>query len=277
MSGKVVSWAMEQHTGSPAAKLVLAKLADNANEQGFCWPSIELLIEHTELGQSTVYKHLTALEGLGLIKALDALHPEHGYAIKAFQIAVPEAWQEIPPRGKRKGAIPPGGKSIPPRGNKIPGGGKTIPPGGIPYKDEPSIEPPEEPKAQRPSGGSHSKPQAELDLGLPAWLPVDAWTGFVAMRNKIRYPLTDRAKTLIVSKLDELRKHGHDPGEVLDQSTRNSWRDVFKLKSDRGDHVQKPALTGFAATVGRAVQERNGNGLFDGGGEEIVISPRAPA
>ena len=39
MSGKVVGWAMEQITGSPTAKLVLIKLADNANEHGICWPS----------------------------------------------------------------------------------------------------------------------------------------------------------------------------------------------------------------------------------------------
>ncbi len=68
MSGEVVGWAMKQLTGSPAAKLVLAKLADNANEQGLCWPSIDLIVEHTELAQSTVYKHLAKLEELGLIK-----------------------------------------------------------------------------------------------------------------------------------------------------------------------------------------------------------------
>lgn len=144
MSGKVVSWAFEQKTGSQAAKLVLVKLADNANDHGFCWTGIKKIIEHTELKQATVYKYVTLLEKLGLMKRLDALHPEHGYPIEAFQLAVPAEWQLIPPRGKAKGQIPPGGKTIPPHGKEIPPGGKTIPPGGM-HIDEPSSEPPIEP------------------------------------------------------------------------------------------------------------------------------------
>jgi DNA-binding transcriptional ArsR family regulator len=67
MSGRVVGWAAEQVTGSPISKLVLLKLADNANEDGVCWPSIGLIVEHTELGKRTVQEHLVRLESLGLI------------------------------------------------------------------------------------------------------------------------------------------------------------------------------------------------------------------
>lgn len=68
MSGRVVGWAAEQVTGSPVSKLVLFKLADNANDDGTCWPSIALLAEHTELGERTVQEHLKRLEARGLIK-----------------------------------------------------------------------------------------------------------------------------------------------------------------------------------------------------------------
>src|SRR4051812_16710713 len=115
MSGKVVSWAMEQQTGSPAAKLVLAKLGDNANENGFCWPSVKKLVEHTELSQSAVYKHLGRLEEIGLIQPLDLPHPEHGYILRAYQILVPWRQEDAPARGRRKAAITPGGKTSPPR------------------------------------------------------------------------------------------------------------------------------------------------------------------
>lgn len=66
MSGKAVGWAMEQRTGSPTTKLVLVKLADNANEWE-AWPSIRVICEDTELGESTVRMHLRKLEALGLI------------------------------------------------------------------------------------------------------------------------------------------------------------------------------------------------------------------
>jgi hypothetical protein len=62
------------------------------------------------------------------------------------------------------------------------------------------------------------------------WIPAEAWAGFVDMRMKMREPLTDRAVTLIVKELDRLRADGHDVGMVLDQSTRNNWRDVYPLK-----------------------------------------------
>lgn len=140
MSGEVVGWAMKQITGSPAAKLVLAKLADNSNEQGICWPSIDLIVRHTELAQSTVYKHLAALEELGLISPIDIV--VKGDLRKAFQLAIETV--EIPPDGKNKKRIPPGGKAeIPPDGTDFPSGREQIPPDGIPYKEEPSLEPSE--------------------------------------------------------------------------------------------------------------------------------------
>ena len=45
--------------------------------------------------------------------------------------------------------------------------------------------------------------------------------------------------TLIVNELTRLRADGHEPGAVLDQSTRNGWRDVFPLR----DHQQGKSKT----------------------------------
>lgn len=64
----------------------------------------------------------------------------------------------------------------------------------------------------------------------PDWVPADAWTGFVDMRRKERHPLTARAAKLVLGELTRLKADGHDPGAVLDQSTRNGWRDVFALR-----------------------------------------------
>jgi hypothetical protein len=176
MSGKVVSWAFEQITGSPAAKLLLVKLADNANDHGFCWVGLEKIITESELSQSAVYKHMATLQSMGLVRAFDSTHPEYGYPIKAFQLSVPEAWRTIPPRGKTKAAIPPGGKSVPPHGKGIPAGGKEIPLGGIPIEEpsfEPSLEPSSEPAAASPPGsgpvqadllGEDTKPPSPAEI-----------------------------------------------------------------------------------------------------------------
>ena len=90
MSGKVVGWAMEQRTGSPAAKLVLVKLADNANENGYCWPSVPLIVEHTELAERTVRGHLRKLQADGLI-LIEPRMSAKGQISNAYQLNIPRA------------------------------------------------------------------------------------------------------------------------------------------------------------------------------------------
>jgi hypothetical protein len=68
----------------------------------------------------------------------------------------------------------------------------------------------------------------------PEWIPKAVWQGFEAMRTKIRKPMTDRARKLIVGELEKLRDRGEDPIAVLEQSERNSWQDVFPLKAKNG-------------------------------------------
>lgn len=201
MSGKVVGWAMEQTTGSPAAKLVLAKLADNANEQGLCWPSIKLIVEHTELGQATVYKHLATLEDLGLIESIDVT--VRGEAKKGFQLTVPDAKEAIPPGGKQeqsKNSIPPGGKTSPPAG-------KTIPPAGT-HIEEPSTEPSKEPSLSKPAGAGASGTIASLKESRPDRFPdfrdavAQEWPrGFLAMDLAKAMIEFDRATRLVDAEL----------------------------------------------------------------------------
>jgi len=72
----------------------------------------------------------------------------------------------------------------------------------------------------------------------PDWVNREAWEGFVAMRRSQRHPLTPRAAKLVLTELTKLRADGNDPNAVLDQSTRNGWRDVFPLRKDRNQPAQ---------------------------------------
>jgi hypothetical protein len=68
MSIKAISWALSCKTGSPAAKLVLIKLADNANDAGRCWPSVMHIVKHTELSERGVRAHIKALADAGFVR-----------------------------------------------------------------------------------------------------------------------------------------------------------------------------------------------------------------
>jgi DNA-binding transcriptional ArsR family regulator len=52
----------------PAAKLIMLALADMANDEGICWPSVASLLTRTGLSESTVRRHLGELEAGGLLK-----------------------------------------------------------------------------------------------------------------------------------------------------------------------------------------------------------------
>lgn len=54
--------AMKTKVGNPLRKLVLIKLADNANDMGECWPSYQHIADQCEIDRSTVRKHIKYLE-----------------------------------------------------------------------------------------------------------------------------------------------------------------------------------------------------------------------
>ncbi|CRL46019.1 hypothetical protein SGGMMB4_04236 [Sodalis glossinidius str. 'morsitans'] len=67
MSMSLIAKAMNIKVGNPIRKLVLLKLADNANDKGECWPSYQHIADHCECSKSTVRDHIDALEKAGLL------------------------------------------------------------------------------------------------------------------------------------------------------------------------------------------------------------------
>lgn len=59
-------WPLKMPT---AAKSVLISLADNANDHGECWPSIDTIAERTCMHRATVMRAIATLEQLGYLVA----------------------------------------------------------------------------------------------------------------------------------------------------------------------------------------------------------------
>ncbi|MGL6246226.1 helix-turn-helix domain-containing protein [Pseudomonas sp.] len=68
MSMELMVKAMKTKVGNPLRKLVLIKLADNASDQGECWPSYQHIADQCEIDRSTVRKHIKQLEAQGLLR-----------------------------------------------------------------------------------------------------------------------------------------------------------------------------------------------------------------
>jgi predicted transcriptional regulator len=53
---------------NPLRKLVLLKLADNASDQGECWPSYQHIADQCEISRRSVMNHVAALCESGLMR-----------------------------------------------------------------------------------------------------------------------------------------------------------------------------------------------------------------
>lgn len=68
MSAKYTFAVYETIVGSATQKLILLKLADNANDDGIAWPGMDYLSKHCELSKSAILRNLKALEEKGFIR-----------------------------------------------------------------------------------------------------------------------------------------------------------------------------------------------------------------
>jgi hypothetical protein len=101
--------------------------------------------------------------------------------------------------------------------------------------DNPSDKGGDKPQSQKPYARKKERknpPTPRAGGGdVPAWIPSDEWRGYLAMRAKIRKPLTDRALDMAVRKLEQLRDDGFSPAAVLDQSTLHCWQDLYPIRA----------------------------------------------
>lgn len=74
MSIRCIDWAFRQKCKSSSQKLVLLKLADNANDEGYCWPSRRYICDHCQMTKSTVTEHVKGLAELKLITIVPRFH-----------------------------------------------------------------------------------------------------------------------------------------------------------------------------------------------------------
>lgn len=101
---------------------------------------------------------------------------------------------------------------------------------------------------QEPVTKNQEKEEEAQAPGLPDWVPVEAWNGWIEMRKKIRKPATDRAITLAIAELERLREQGHSPEAVLDRSTVNDWTGLFPIPAESSrSNGQKRLAGGFVA------------------------------
>lgn len=253
-------WDSEAYSGGTL--LVLLALADFAGDDGKrIYPHVETLAKKARLSIRSTQLALETLRADGVIRPVANAGGGRGKSVE-YEMDV-ERVQKMRP--DEKGAIS-DEKGCNSRHKRVQKTTERVQnsTAHIEEPSEPSKEPSEESPA-RPNGPApepaqagqstlfEGKPDSRDVIAIPTWIPVDAWRGYIEMRKRKRAPPTKRALELVVKALDNLRRGGMDPGAVLDQSTRNSWTDVYPLKDQQQGGLQ------YGSTSSPAGNSRGGS------------------
>lgn len=94
-------------------------------------------------------------------------------------------------------------------------------------------------------------------FALPDWIREEVWKAYEEMRKKIRKPMTDRARDLIIKKLHDMKQAGQDANAVLEQSVIGSWTNVYPIKPDAQAKTNGPGWWESDQTMLKKAQELN--------------------
>ena len=143
MSWGALAWATDLDVGSSAAKFILILLANKADENFSCYPSIRTLMAESNAGRSTVLRALRDLETRGFISRRPQFHDSGARRSTRYYLNHPSA----PHLSHRPDPGPPRPAAKRPPSHCGTGTVSERNPPGVPQRDplNPSIESPSEP------------------------------------------------------------------------------------------------------------------------------------
>ncbi|MDR5761934.1 helix-turn-helix domain-containing protein [Caballeronia sp. LZ035] len=224
---------------SLAQKAVLISLADNANDQGVCWPSIATIAKRICASERAVQNAIKWLESAGIVLANRNNGRHTSYTITPAAYAPP---QEMHPRTACTGAADaptPAADAGDPRTRCVP------PPHQVPSNRK---EPSEEPSLNRQ--GARRAPRVALHdelrlIELPEGITPDVWAMWCEHREAKAKdaPWTRGAATVSIKRLVKLAAAGQSPEVTIEEAVLRGWTGLFPVKSDPGGAGQTGAMS----------------------------------
>lgn len=181
---------------SPTQKLVLLSLADNANDQGECYPSMKQISERTGLTDRAVRAAIRSLESAGIVQSSARSGTSTVYLLTI------EPRNDVPPR-----------KHVPPR--------KEVPPTPEPDSAPPRNDVPPTPERRSAKPSLNRQLNRQGTVNRPESVPEGTWADFLAIRTAKRSPLTATALRGIER---EAGKAGLTLAEAIAKCCERGWQ-----------------------------------------------------
>jgi hypothetical protein len=194
---------------SQSQTLVALALADHADDNGECWPSIDRIATKARLQRRSTQVIIRHLEELGLITVQrgGGRYQTNRYTFHIVKGALNAPLPTEKGAATNQETVQPQTQRVQPQGQN--GAAATAPKSSITIK-----EPPEE----------------------PSGLNSQAWEKFKKYRTDIRKPIKQAS---ILAAQQKLAGFGTDQLAVVQQSIESSWTGLFALKNGNG-HAPKP-------------------------------------
>ena len=253
MSLILMAQAMKMKVGNPLRKLVLIKLADNANDEGKCWPSHSHIADHCEISSRSVMNHVKALEKAMFLtvehRVKDNKKQSNMYHLH-FEKALISSEGDSLPSGAGD-SLP---KQISSEGDSLPPAGDSLPSSaGDSHRTSHSLEPVNE----------SLKNKQKNFIELPSFISTSQWAEIQKIKKAAcKVAMTDRARTQLANNLLEIHEAGYSMEQVLNLwSEYPHWRtmslEYMISKLANVNHTQQNAKTSqrdHAAST--SIQER---------------------
>ena len=231
MSIRIMSAVFESETLGPTERLIMLSLADHADDEGRCYPSIDRLSRRTGLSERAVQTNIAKLRDQGYIKVV--LGGGKGRSNLYFISANPAA---------NAGYDAPKPRTI-----------------CTPQEMHPAADAPQTPQQVRPNPAADA-PEPSRTIIEPSeynnarevagilcqWASQDAVRSFIAYRRKQKgKALSVTAAKRLANQLKEIFNSGGDPDDALGMAEERGWQSVqaewyFKAKGQAngtGNHT----------------------------------------
>lgn len=103
MSIQAVAWVLGLDIPDPHQKLILISLANHANAEGFCWPTMKTIGKEASCDRRTVMRRLPNLIAAGLVRVIEATEGKQKLA-HTYQLLLPGCDHQSQPPSRQKPA-----------------------------------------------------------------------------------------------------------------------------------------------------------------------------
>lgn len=253
MSMILTAQAMKLKIGNPARKLVLLKLADNANDDGVCFPSYQYIADHCEITKRSAITHIEKLIEMGLVSK-KARKNKDGSSSNLYYLHLDKGSEKSSPPsemvslGSENISPPPSEMVSPITNNSI---NQSI--NHTPLTPQGDVG-----DGDKNSSAKKFNPET---VNLPDYVDREQWIAYCRMR-KAKTNSAIKTPETVEYCLKRLAKFsGGNPikaSEVLEQSIANTWTGLFELKQTSS--AVNAHDTSGAWAVGRTITIKAGAG-----------------